>query len=63
MKDVTTTFRLSEDLFEKMRYQAYKNKVSVSEIIRRSCEAYITETELKVQETEYGPKSNAVCKE
>lgn len=54
MKNVTSTFRLPEDIYEKIRIEAFENRVSLAEIIRRACELYF---ELKVQEGEGDSKN------
>lgn len=41
MEHVTTTFRLPEELYEKLRYDAFSRKVSLGEIVRRACAEYM----------------------
>jgi len=41
MNYITSTFRLTEELYEKIRFMAYKEKISIAEIIRQACENYI----------------------
>ena len=48
MKYITSTFRVPEALYEKLRIEAFNNRVSLAEIMRKACEEYIKTKELKV---------------
>lgn len=62
MNYITSTFRLPEELYEKIRMEAFNKRVSIAEIMRQACEEYF-EKELKVQGDIDGKRSNTVCKE
>ena len=47
MKYVTSTFRLPEELYEEIRFMAYKENISLAEIIRTACKKYVKELKTK----------------
>lgn len=49
MKYITSTFRVPEAMYEKLRIEAFNNRVSLAEIMRKACDEYIKTKELKEQ--------------
>jgi predicted DNA-binding protein len=55
MKYVTSTFRLPEETYERIRVEAFNRRVSIAEILRDACDIYFETQEcpenheLKVQ--------------
>lgn len=71
MKYVTSTFRLPEEIYERIRIEAFKRRVSIAEIMRDACEVYFENMgcpecfenrELKVQGDDSGPNSENNCR-
>ena len=49
MEYVTSTFRLPSEMYEKIRKEAYDEKVSLAEVIRQACEYYFENKALEAQ--------------
>lgn len=47
MEYVTSTFRLPEEMYERIRVEAFNRRVSIAEIMRNACEVYFITRQAK----------------
>ena len=52
MKKIVVTSHIPEDIYEVIRVAAFKERISMAELIRKACIEYIKTNALKVQEKE-----------
>jgi predicted DNA-binding protein len=50
MKHITSTFRMTKEMYEQIRKEAFNQDVSKSEIIRQACNQYFSLKEKKEDE-------------
>jgi hypothetical protein len=50
MKKIVVTSHIPEETYEIIRNAAFKERISIAELIRKACLQYIENHELKVQE-------------